>query len=126
MTKPVAVSFIGAGNLAWHLAPALDNAGYAVREVYSRDAKNAEALVERLYEAEVKTDLDFSSSKSSVFIIAVSDDMIGDISQEIALPGEAVLVVWWWVSWVRRFWTCSRLVCSWWWRSRRRRLIGFP
>ena len=38
MTKPVAVSFIGAGNLAWHLAPALDNAGYVVKEVYSRDA----------------------------------------------------------------------------------------
>jgi predicted short-subunit dehydrogenase-like oxidoreductase (DUF2520 family) len=92
MIKPVAVSFIGAGNLAWHLAPALENAGYVVREVYSRDPKNAEALVERLYEAEIKTDLDFSSSKSSVFIIAVSDDVIGDISQEIALPGEAILV----------------------------------
>ena len=92
MTKPVTVSFIGSGNLAWHLAPALDNSGYAVREVYSRDTKNAEALVERLYDAEVKTDLDFSTSKSSVFIIAVSDDIIDDVSQEIALPGEAVLV----------------------------------
>ena len=92
MTKPVAVSFIGAGNLAWHLAPALDNAGYVVKEVYSRDPRNAEALVERLYEAEAKTDLDFSTSKSSVFIVAVSDDVIGDIAQEIALPEDAVLV----------------------------------
>ena len=24
------VSFIGSGNLAWHLAPALDNAGFVV------------------------------------------------------------------------------------------------
>jgi len=92
MTKPVAVSFIGAGNLAWHLAPALDNAGYYVKEVYSRDRRNADALVERLYDAEAKTDLDFSSSKSSIFIVAVSDDVIGDIAQEIALPEEAILV----------------------------------
>ena len=92
MTKPVAVSFIGAGNLAWHLAPELDNAGYSVKEVYSRDRGNADALVERLYDAETKADLDFSSSKSSVFIIAVSDDAIGNIAQEIALPDEAILV----------------------------------
>ena len=92
MTKPVSVSFIGAGNLAWHLAPALDNVGYVVKEVYSRDKRNAESLVERLYEAEVKTDLDFSSSSSSVFIIAVPDDAIGEIAQEIALPEDAILV----------------------------------
>ena len=92
MTKPVSVSFIGAGNLAWHLAPALDNAGYGVKEVYSRNTRNAELLVEKLYEAEVKTDLDFSSSASSVFVIAVPDDAIGEISQEIALPDEAILV----------------------------------
>ena len=92
MTKPASVSFIGAGNLAWHLAPALDNAGYVVKEVYSRDARNAESLVEKLYEAEVKTDLDFSTSASSVFIIAVPDDVIPEIAQEIALPGDAILV----------------------------------
>ena len=92
MTKSIAVTFIGAGNLAWHLAPALDNAGYVVKEVYSRDRRNAESLLERLYEAEIKTDLDFSSSSSSVFIIAVSDDAIGGIAQEIALPDDAILV----------------------------------
>jgi predicted short-subunit dehydrogenase-like oxidoreductase (DUF2520 family) len=92
MTKPLSISFIGAGNLAWHLAPELDNAGYVVREVYSRNLGSAEALVEKLYEAEVKTDLDFSSSKSSVFIVAVSDDAISDIAQEIALPEDAILV----------------------------------
>ena len=92
MTKPASVSFIGAGNLAWHLAPALDNAGYVVKEVYSRDARNAESLVEKLYEAEVKTDLDFSTSTSRVFVIAVPDDVIGEIAQEIALPGDAILV----------------------------------
>lgn len=92
MTKTVSVSFIGSGNLAWHLAPALDNSGFAVREVYSRNPIHAEALVERLYEAEVKTTLDFSTSSSSVFVVATSDDAIGEIVGEIVLPDDAILV----------------------------------
>jgi predicted short-subunit dehydrogenase-like oxidoreductase (DUF2520 family) len=86
------VSFIGSGNLAWHLAPALDNAGYIVREVYSRNYKHAQALVGRLYQAEVKTSTDFSSSKSTLFIIAVSDDAILTLAPEIILPKDAILV----------------------------------
>lgn len=92
MTKSVTVSFIGSGNLAWHLAPALDNAGFAVKEVYSRNPRHAEALVERLYQAEVKATLDFSTSSSNVFIISTSDDAIQDIVREIVLPENAVLV----------------------------------
>lgn len=86
------VSFIGSGNLAWHLAPALDNVGYKVKEVYSRDPKHARALCGRLYQADVKTSLDFSDSSSQLFIMAVSDDAIREIAQEIVLPEEAILV----------------------------------
>jgi predicted short-subunit dehydrogenase-like oxidoreductase (DUF2520 family) len=86
------VSFIGSGNLAWHLAPTLDNSGYTVREVYSRNFKNAKALVGKLYQAEVKNSLDFSDSNSSVFVICVSDDAIEEIVQEIILPENAILV----------------------------------
>ncbi len=85
------VSFIGSGNLAWHLAPALDNVGYVVKEVYSRNPKHAEALTGRCYQAEVKATLDFSTSSSTVFIIAASDDSIQDIAREIILPEEAYL-----------------------------------
>jgi predicted short-subunit dehydrogenase-like oxidoreductase (DUF2520 family) len=86
------VSFIGSGNLAWHLAPALDNLGFVVKEVYSPKQKNAAALTERLYQAEVKTSLDFSDSPSEVFIIAVTDEAIADVAQEIVLPESAILV----------------------------------
>ena len=86
------VSFIGSGNVAWHLAPALDNTDFAVREVYSRNPAHAAALVDKLYEAEVKHSLDFSSSPSSIFIIAASDDAIQSIVEEIILPDEAILV----------------------------------
>ena len=86
------VSFIGSGNLAWHLAPALDNVGYVVKEVYSPNPKHAEALTGRLYQAEVKATLDFSTSPSTIFIIAASDDAIQDIAREIILPEEAYLI----------------------------------
>lgn len=86
------VSFIGSGNLAWHLAPALDNTDFAVREVFSRNKKNASALADKLYQAEVKTTLDFSNSPSVIFIIAVSDDAIEEVAQEIVLPENAILV----------------------------------
>jgi predicted short-subunit dehydrogenase-like oxidoreductase (DUF2520 family) len=86
------VSFIGSGNVAWHLAPALDNTDFAVREVYSRNPAHAAALVDKLYEAEVKHSLDFSDSPSNIFIIAVPDDAIQTIVQEIVLPDEAILV----------------------------------
>jgi predicted short-subunit dehydrogenase-like oxidoreductase (DUF2520 family) len=90
--KSMNVSFIGSGNLAWHLAPALDNTDFAVREVYSRDPGHAAALVEKLYEANVKSVLDFSDSPSRIFIIAITDDVIQDIAQEVILPDDAILV----------------------------------
>lgn len=86
------VTFIGSGNLAWHLAPALDNTGYAVREVYSPHRKNAEALAERLYHAIVLPTLDFSRSASRIFIIAVADDAIPEVVDELILPDDAILL----------------------------------
>lgn len=89
--KGMNVSVIGSGNLAWHLAPALDNTEYAVREVYSQTRRHAEALAERLYKAQIVNSLDFSSSPSQIFILAVSDDVIQEIAQELVLPPNSIL-----------------------------------
>lgn len=86
------ISFIGAGNVAWHLAPALDNVGFAVREVYSRKIAHAEALVKKLYHGLYQSHLDFSQSRSEIFIIAVSDDSIEEVVKEIVIPEDAILV----------------------------------
>ncbi len=86
------ISFIGSGNLAWHLAPALDNVGYPVREVYSKNPKQAAALVSRLYEAHVNISLDFSASNSTLFIVAVSDDVMEDVIQKLIVPEGAIVV----------------------------------
>lgn len=86
------VTFIGSGNLAWHLAPAFDNTDYGVREVYSKNPKHAAELVSKLYEAEVVESLDFTESKSGIFILAISDDAIESIIHKIKLPDDAILV----------------------------------
>ncbi|MBS1488057.1 MAG: DUF2520 domain-containing protein [Bacteroidetes bacterium] len=88
---PESISFIGSGNVAWHLAPALDNAGFVVKEIFSRNHRHAALLTERLYQAEVKATLDFSTSQSAVFIIAVNDDSIREVAREIILPEKALL-----------------------------------
>ncbi|AWW30540.1 DUF2520 domain-containing protein [Echinicola strongylocentroti] len=86
------IAVIGTGNVAWHLAPALENAGHTVTEIYSRDFHRAEKIVNQLYTAEVKTDLDFSESQARVYIIAVADAAISQIADAIILPENSILV----------------------------------
>jgi 3-hydroxyisobutyrate dehydrogenase-like beta-hydroxyacid dehydrogenase len=39
------ISFIGAGNVTWHIAKALENAGNSVQEVFSREPSKANEVV---------------------------------------------------------------------------------
>ncbi len=86
------ISFVGAGNLAWHLAPALENAGHYVKEVYSLHGITAKNLVANLYDATLKTSLNFSDSSSQIFILALPDDAIQAVAQELILPDLSLLV----------------------------------
>jgi predicted short-subunit dehydrogenase-like oxidoreductase (DUF2520 family) len=86
------ISIIGSGNVAWHLAPELENAGHRIVEVYSRNLQHAKKIQNRLYHAELNTNLDFSSSQSEVFMMCISDDAIEEVAQEIVLPDNAILV----------------------------------
>lgn len=86
------VAIVGAGNLAWHLAPALDNAGYPVRAVFSRDTRNARQLASRLYQAHVKTVPDFTDDDIDVVILAVSDDAIEQVAGELVIPDDLLVV----------------------------------
>lgn len=86
------IAVIGAGNVAWHLAPALEDAGHTVTEVYARTLASANKITNRLYEAEPKEDLDFSESKAELFILAVKDLAISEILDALILPEEAILV----------------------------------
>jgi len=86
------VAILGTGNVAWHLAPALEEAGHTVTEVYGRDITKAHQVTKRLYTAEAKTDLDFSDSEAEIFILAVSDQAISELADEVILPEDSILV----------------------------------
>lgn len=86
------ITLIGSGNVAWHLGPALENAGYPVIEIFSREKRNAKALVKRLYNADHTSSLDFKESSSHVFIICIPDDAIEEVAKEIIIPEHAILL----------------------------------
>jgi predicted short-subunit dehydrogenase-like oxidoreductase (DUF2520 family) len=86
------IAILGTGNVAWHLAPALEEAGHTITEIYGRNIKQAEKLTERVYVAEAKDDLDFSESGAQIFILAVNDHAISELADEIILPENSILV----------------------------------
>jgi predicted short-subunit dehydrogenase-like oxidoreductase (DUF2520 family) len=86
------ISFIGAGNVAWHLAQALDTAGHTVQQVYSRRLQSAVQLTDQLYNAEPTQSLDFSKSKAIVFFVAVPDQAVATLVSQLKLPLHAILV----------------------------------
>jgi len=86
------ISFIGAGNMAWHLAPALENAGHHINEVYSRQLTHARQLVSNLYDAHTHSSLNLADSVSRLFVLAVPDDAIDAVCQRLVLPENALLV----------------------------------
>ena len=86
------IGFIGAGNVAWHLAPALENAGHKVYAVISQELKNAKALTKRLYNAQAFVGLDCSQWEVELLIIAVPDDYLSDIIKELIIPENCTVV----------------------------------
>ena len=92
MAEQYNIAIIGSGNLAWHLAPELENAGHRVVEIFSRTQRNTKSIQNRLYHAEINPSLDFSDSEAEIFIICISDDAIKGIAQEIALPENAIII----------------------------------
>lgn len=86
------IAILGAGNLAWNLAPALEDAGHEITEVYARDIQKAKEITERIYSAEAKDELDFSESDAKLFILAIKDDALSEVADQLILPEGSILV----------------------------------
>ncbi len=68
---------IGAGNVASHLAPAIDATGAGrVTQVYSRTYESAEALARKLPGAVAICNIDEIQEDADVYLISLSDDAI--------------------------------------------------
>jgi predicted short-subunit dehydrogenase-like oxidoreductase (DUF2520 family) len=86
------ISFVGAGNVAWHLAQAFEGAGHIICEIYSRDSQHARQLTSLLYDAAIQPDLNFSESEADVLLLATTDDAFESIMPRIVLPPDVLLV----------------------------------
>ena len=72
------ISFIGAGNLATHLAKALHSAGHDIIEVYSRTMEAASALAS-LVDASPTDNVETLGRNADIYILALKDSVIADI-----------------------------------------------
>ena len=76
------VVIIGAGNVATHLAIALDSVCDVV-QVYSYHLDNAKTLAQLLKNAEATDKISQLKSNADLYIISVKDDVISNIVNDI-------------------------------------------
>lgn len=86
------ISMVGSGNLAWHLCTGLESIGHTLVSVTSRQAANAEAVANILFDAEATTDYDLTSYQPHIVVLAVGDDAIPLVMDQLVVPEETVIV----------------------------------
>ncbi len=78
---------LGAGNVAWSLAPALSAAGIEVAQIWSRTPSRSEELAAQLPVCSVARTLDELIPDADIYILAVHDDAIAPIASELGHRG---------------------------------------
>lgn len=86
------IAFVGAGNLASHMAPALARAGYRIVGVASRTREHAHTLAQKIPGA-FFTDRLSELPKADVYILAVGDDALATLHMTWHPPSEDALVL---------------------------------
>ena len=81
------VSVIGAGNVANHLIPALQQNDISIVQVYSRTFEHAKSLAKRTNATAIKS-IEEMTDKVDVILLMTPDDIIEDIA--LSIPPETV------------------------------------
>lgn len=76
------ITFIGAGNVATHLAKALFNEDFEIEQVYSNNINNALALADEVNSIAIDNIINLNSN-SDLYIVAIKDDAIESVLQQI-------------------------------------------
>lgn len=84
------ISIIGSGNVATHLAKALYHAGHKIDQIWSREYDHADALAFQVM-AEPINKLELLHDDCDVYILAVHDDALFDLSLDLKLRESLVL-----------------------------------
>jgi predicted short-subunit dehydrogenase-like oxidoreductase (DUF2520 family) len=77
------ITIIGAGNVATHLAKRLFEKGHQINQIINRSLTNAKVLAEKV-DAKAINDWADIDMQSAIYLIAVSDDVIGEVAKELS------------------------------------------
>jgi len=84
------LTFIGAGNVAWHLSQAFYNQGYKIQQVWSRTMDAAKEL-SQLVDAQAIDNLNHLVRHDGIFIISLNDEAMPQVLRNLQLPGKLIL-----------------------------------
>lgn len=84
------VSFIGAGNVATHLAKALYKNNFLIKQVFSKSFKNANSLAKKVNAQPIDL-LTQLSQNAEIYIIAVPDDAIEKVLKQFPFKNKLVV-----------------------------------
>lgn len=84
------VVLIGAGRVAHHLAKAINGSGRKIVQVYSRHIGHAQELA-AFYQAGFTDDINLIDASADIFIIAISDDAIAGVANQLAVANKMVV-----------------------------------
>lgn len=87
--KNISVSVVGTGNVAYSLIPAIINTGYTIDYVAGR---NVEALQSISKLNAISYTTDFNNLPSDIIILAISDNAIAPIAQELKTRPEQLIL----------------------------------
>lgn len=91
-TQKKRIAFVGAGNVAWHLAQAFAAAGHEVEAIYSRSRSSRRALANQLPKAQPIETPDFRGLALDMVIISVPDAALADAAAALKVnPGTLVV-----------------------------------
>jgi predicted short-subunit dehydrogenase-like oxidoreductase (DUF2520 family) len=85
------IAILGTGNVAWHLARVLENAGHIIAHIYNRDGQKAKQFGLDYFNASTGSSLNLSEINADIFILAISDDSIEEVASSLSLPENAIL-----------------------------------
>lgn len=83
------IVLLGAGNVATHLALAFQKSGQAVIQIYSKHFENAVGLAKKL-NCGYTDSLKAIDKTADIYIIAVKDDAVVEVAEQLKLKGKIV------------------------------------
>jgi len=85
------IILVGTGNVAWHLASALEDGGNQIVGIYGRKLINSQQLARKLFDAKIFTDLNFESVEADLVLLALADKAYGEIIKKMQIPKNALV-----------------------------------